>query len=277
MKTILVPVDFSEYSEYALKAAALLSNKVDIEILPIHMLGIESSSLSQSESVTDETTVFLYELAKKEFRKFLKKDYLKDIKVKPILKRFKDFTELNNVAKEENADLIIMGSHGTSGLKEFFTGSNTEKVIRYSEIPVMVIKNEVNSFNFSNVVFATDLAVESINSYVRIKSIIDEFNGKLQLLYVNTPQSNFKTAQEMQEMATEFLMKSEGSIDKLKDVSFVDDKSVEQGIFNFSHTVGADLIAVSTHARKGISHLFAGSISEDVANHSSIPILTVQM
>ena len=110
MKTILVPVDFSEYSEYALKAAALLSNKVDIEILPIHMLGIESSSLSQSESVTDETTVFLYELAKKEFRKFLKKDYLKDIKVKPILKRFKDFTELNNVAKEENADLIIMGS-----------------------------------------------------------------------------------------------------------------------------------------------------------------------
>lgn len=166
MKTILVPVDFSEYSEYALKAAALLSNKVDKEILPIHMLGIESSSLSQSESVTDETTVFLYELAKKEFRKFLKKDYLKDIKVKPILKRFKDFTELNNVAKEENADLIIMGSHGTSDLKEFFTGSNTEKVIRYSETPVMVIKNEVNSFNFSNVVFATDLAVESINSYV---------------------------------------------------------------------------------------------------------------
>lgn len=54
-------------------------------------------------------------------------------------------------------------------------------------------------------------------------------------------------------------------------------KSVEQGIFNFSHTVGADLIAVSTHARKGISHLFSGSISEDVANHSSIPILTVQM
>jgi nucleotide-binding universal stress UspA family protein len=276
MKTIIVPIDFSEYSEYALKAASLLAKKDDVEIIALHMLDIQGDSLSESPIYAQERTVLLYEIAKKRFRTFLKKEYLSGIKVTPIVKHYKIFSEINEIAKEENADLIIMGSHGVSGLKEFFVGSNTEKVIRFSEIPVLVIKNDLTDFNFKDVVFATDFAKTSVDAYVRAKSIIEGFKGKMHVIYVNTPYQDFKTTSEMENLAVEFLNIAEGNIDKLKEIKFISDRSIEDGILNFANSLDADLIAVSTHGRKGLSHLFSGSISEDIANHATLPILTIK-
>lgn len=278
METIIVPIDFSEYSEYALKAAASLSKKGEIEILALHMLDLQSDySLNEGSSYLQEKTLFLFELAKKRFQKFLKKDYLEGIKVRPIIKHFKVFSEVNEVVKEENADLIIMGSHGASGLRELFVGSNTEKVIRFSEIPVMVVKNDLTNFNFNDVVFATDFSKESIGTYVRAKSIVNRFKGKMHIVYINTPYTDFKTTYEMENLAVDFFTIAEGNTDRLKEVTFVCDKDVEKGILNFANSFGADLIAISTHARKGLSHFFEGSISEDIANHSSLPILTLKI
>ncbi|MFY0629858.1 MAG: universal stress protein [Flavobacteriaceae bacterium] len=277
MKTIIVPVDFSKYSEYALKTAANLSKKNDVEILALHMLDIHSNSVGESASYFQEKSAFLYQIAKKRFQEFLKKDYLKGVKVKPIIKHFKVFSEVNEVAKEENADLIIMGSHGATGLKELFVGSNTEKVIRFSETPVLVIKNEISDFSFDEVVFATDFSKESVGSYIRAKSIVNDFQGKLHVLYVNTPYTDFKTTYEMENLAADFFAIAEGNTERMKEVTFICDKDVENGILNFANSLGADLIALSTHARKGLSHFLEGSISEDIANHASLPILTLKL
>ncbi|MDT7830818.1 universal stress protein [Flavobacteriaceae bacterium S356] len=277
MKTIIVPIDFSDHSEYALKTASFIAKKQDAQILAVHMLDIQSDHFNESSSYIQEKTAFLLQLAKKRFHAFLKKDYLKDLKVTPLVKHFKVFSEINDLAKEENADLIIMGSHGASGLKELFIGSNTEKVIRFSEIPVMVIKKDLKDFDFENVVYATDFSLESIDAYVRIKSITEGFKGKIHVVYVNTPYENFKTTPEMEKMAADFFGIADGNIENLKSTTFVSDRSVEKGILSFSNSVGADLIAMSTHARKGLSHFFKGSLSEDVANHASLPILTVKI
>lgn len=277
MKTIIVPIDFSNHSEYALKAAALLAKKNNDQILALHMLDIQSTSLNESGSYIQEKTAFLLQIAKKRFQNFLKKDYLEGVKVSPMIKHYKVFSEINEVAKQENADLIIMGSHGASGFKEFFVGSNSEKVIRFSEIPVMIIKNDLENFDFDDIVYATDFSRESVGAYLRIQSIIADFGGKMHLLYVNTPYDNFKTTSEMETLAMEFLLVADGNTEKLKEVNFICDRTVEKGILNFSNSVGADLIAVSTHARKGLSHVFRGSLSEDVANHATLPIITVKM
>ena len=277
MKTIIVPVDFSEYSEYALKVAAKLSKKNEVEILALHMLDIQSNSVGESASYFQEKSAFLYQIAKKRFQEFLKKEYLEGVNIKPIIKHFKVFSEINEVAKEENADLIIMGSHGATGLKELFVGSNTEKVIRFSEIPVLVIKNDMTDFSFDEVVFATDLSKESVGTYIRVKSIVNDFNGKLHIVYVNTPYTDFKTTYEMENLAADFFMIAEGNTERMKEVKFICDKDVENGILNFANSFGADLIALSTHARKGLSHFFEGSISEDIANHASLPILTLKL
>lgn len=277
MKTIIVPVDFSEYSEYALKAAAALAKKRNSEILALHMLDMHMASMNESGSYHQEQTAFLLQYAKKRFQNFLKKEYLQDVKVTPIIKHFKVFSEVNEVAKKENADLIVMGSHGASGLKELLLGSNTEKVIRFSEIPVMIVKSDLESFDFEEIVYATDLSRESIGAYLQTKSVVEDLGGKLHMLFVNTPYDNFKTTTEMHQLAADFLIAAEGNAEKLKEVSFVCDRTIEKGILNFANSIGADLIAVSTHGRKGLSHVFKGSLSEDIANHATLPILTVKM
>ena len=277
MKTIIVPIDFSEYSEYALQVAASLAEDNKAEIIALHMLDLQTAMLNESENYHLERTAFLLELAKKRFKEFLNKDYLKDVKVVPMIKHLKVFSEINDVARQENADLIIMGSHGATGFKELFIGSNTEKVIRSSEIPVLIIKSELESFEFNDIVYATDLSTESVGAYIQMKSIVEDLGGKMHIVHINTPYDNFRTTPEMELEARDFFLTAKGNEDSLKDVAFVCDRTVEKGIISYANSVGADLVAVSTHARKGLSHVFRGSLSEDIANHAALPILTVKI
>ena len=274
MKKIIVPIDFSAHSENALRTAALLAKKTKASIFVLHMLDIQEVNLSESPSYQREKTLFFLMLAEKRLKKFLEKEYLKGITVTPIIKHYKVFSEINAEAKELKADLIVMGSHGVSGLKEFFIGSNTEKVIRFSEIPVLVVKNKLEDINFSDIVFATDFSFESIPAFQTMLKTLSIFGARKHLLYVNLPNENFKTTPEMDTLAHQFLIEAEGNVDRFINVNFVCAKSIEEGILSFSNAVGADLIASATNGRKGLSHVFSGSISEDLSNHSTLPIIT---
>ena len=277
MKKIIVPVDFSIHSENALKTAALLAKKTNATIIALHMLDIQEVNLSESPSYQQEKAVFFLKLAEKKISEFLQKGFLEDLEVVPFLKHYKIFSEVNQVAKEVNADLIVMGSHGVSGLKEFFMGSNTEKVIRFSEVPVFVVKKELKDTDFKDVVYATDFSEESIPAFKNMLKTLDVFNAKKHILYVNLPNENFKTSPEMDAIAHEFLIKAEGNTDRLINVNFVCERSIEKGILNFSNAVGADLITTATHGRTGLSHIFSGSISEDLSNHAALPIMTFKI
>ena len=277
MKKIIVPIDFSKHSEFALKTAALLAKKHSAKVYALHMLDMQEISLTESESNQQEKALFYLKLAEKKFKDFLKKEYLENTPIVPIIKHFKVFSEVNAVAEEVNADLIIMGSHGVSGLKEFFVGSNTEKVVRYSNIPVLVIKNEMINTDFSDVIIATDFSEESIPAFKKLLNTLDFLNAQKHLLYVNLPNEKFKTTSEMEKMAIDFLMEAEGNVDRLINVNYVCEKSIEKGILSFSNLIGADLISVITHGKKGLSHIFSGSIAEDLTNHSSLPIITLKI
>ncbi|CAA0154015.1 universal stress protein [Tenacibaculum maritimum] len=272
MKKIIVPVDFSKHSEYALKAAALLAKKNNSEVYVLHMLDLHEVSMNDSGRFQQEKAAFFLKLAEKKF-----KDFLKEIHITPIIKHFKVFSEINEIADKEDADLIIMGSHGVSGMKEFFIGSNTEKVVRHAKIPVLIVKKEYANLSFGDVVFASDFSERSVASYKKALKILKGLESKMHLLYVNTPNENFKNDLEMEQMAAHFLNKAEGNLERLDEVNYVCDYSVEKGVLNFANSIGANLIAVSTHGRKGLSHIFRGSVSEDLANHSSLPIITFKM
>ena len=274
MKKIIVPIDFSEHSEYALKTAAKLAKKTNAELLVLHMLEMSDVILTKSDSEQQQKTVFFLKLVEQKFEAFLDKDYLKDVNVTPIVKHFKVFSEVNDVAKEHDASFIVMGSHGTSGFKEFFVGSNTERVVRNSEIPVLVIKNEIKDINFSTAVFATSFEEENVRPYLTATSMFKSFATKLILLYVNLPNEHFKSSVEIEKKIAEFLITADGNLDRINDVAYQADYTVEQGVINYANKVGADIIAIPTHGRKGISHFFAGSIGEDIANHSPLPVMT---
>ncbi|WP_417214115.1 universal stress protein [Bizionia sp.] len=276
MKKIIVPIDFSEYSEYALETAAILAKKNNAEILALHMLEMSETILTKGSDGQMES-LFLIKLAEKRFGEFLDKSYLEGVKVTPIVKHFKVFREVNEVAKANQADLIIMGSQGSSGIKEYFVGSNTEKVVRYSDIPVLVIKHNPILTEFETIVFASDFSDDSVSAYLKAKDMCRILGANMNMVYVNLPGENFKSTAEMEGKIVAFLKKAEGDLESLSKVTYVSDYTVENGISNFANLIGADLVAIATHGRKGIAHFFEGSISEDIANHSTLPVMTFKI
>jgi nucleotide-binding universal stress UspA family protein len=274
MKNIIVPIDFSIQSENALKVAASLAKKHDSKIFALHMLELNQAYMTSTEGFHPEQTVFLMKMAEKRFAEFLNKPFLKDVVVKPIIKHFKVFSEVNEVAEVNNADIIIMGSHGTDGVMEIFVGSNTEKVVRNSDTPVLVIKHRLDEFTPKSMVFACDLKEENINAYQRAKYIADQFSVALHIVYINTPGDNFLSTEDITVKIEKF---SSVVGSEFIDVKIYNDYTVETGVINYAESQGIDIIGIPTHGRKGISHFFMGSIGEDVANHSTIPVVTFKI
>ena len=225
MKKILVPVDFSEYSEYALQAAAMIAKKLNAEIMVLHMLGLSEAILTKDESQEVAEAMYYMKLAEKRFETFLDKDYLKGFKVSETVQNYKIFREINQLAIEQEVDLIVMGSHGVSGLhEEVFIGSNSETVVRTSSFPVFVVNNPTEKFGIKDVVFACDFKHENIKAYLRAIRLFELFAAKVHLLYINLPGDKFRSSEQIEERIKEFLFKAElGDLDRYKDVVIYND------------------------------------------------------
>lgn len=279
MKTLLVPVDFSNFSEFALEAAADIAKKIGARMVVTHMIGLNDATLTRDETDAGEETIYLIKLTEKRFKEFLNKDYLKGLEVVSNVQKFKVFNDVERLVTQFKVDLIVMGSHGSSGLSEMFVGSNTEKVVRNAEVPVLVVKKPWNKLPLKTAVIACDFKAESINSYLKIHTWTEILGLDLHLLYINLPDPSFRSTDEITEMVENFfsLMPSVDKSKMLKSVKHYNDYSIEEGIFNYANEGNIDLIAMPTHGRKGIAHFFSGSIGEDVINHSKYPVLTVKI
>ncbi|MGI9545719.1 MAG: universal stress protein [Flavobacteriaceae bacterium] len=278
MKRILVPVDFSEHAGYALEVAAILAGNYQSEIIVLHMLGLSEAYLTKDESQEAAEAHYYMKLAKVRFNKFLDKPYLKGLRVMEMVQNYKIFSEVNVVAKEHKADLIVMGSHGTGGLSELFVGSNTEKVVRTSDIPVLVVKAQRPQFNPGKVIFATDFSLESISAYKSIRKLLSIWESKIYMVYVNLPNEKFKSSQEKEDTARLFFETAHGGdVPKDVEIKYVSDYSIQGGLYHVANEVQADVIALPTHGRSGLLHLFKGSVGEDLANHAKIPVLSCKM
>tara|TARA_R110002050_G_scaffold283271_4_gene431607 strand:- start:10085 stop:10924 length:840 start_codon:yes stop_codon:yes gene_type:complete len=279
MKTILIPVDFSKESEQALIVGASIAKRISAKLVLTHMTEFDDVSLTQEPIDSMTKRIDYSKLTAKRFDEFLNKDFLQDIIVEPVLQNHLDFSSISSMATNISADLIVMGSRGNKGIAEMTTGSNTEKVVRSSSVPVLVVKNNGINFSSETILFVSDFKEESIEAYKRISQISEMLNSKLSLLYINLPGKNFKSTKQMDETLFNFFTKAEhpDPVSAIKKVNRYADFTIEEGINNYSYLSSADIIAIPTHGRTGLSHLLYGSISENVANHSMKPVLTVKI
>lgn len=277
MKKIIVPVDFSEHSEYALETAAAIAKNHKAEVFVLHMLELSNAIYTASKSSLSEEAVFYLKLAEKKMDEFLERSYLENVKVTPVVKHFKVFKEINDIVDKHDIDLIVMGSHGASGVKEVLVGSNAEKVVRHSNIPVLIVKHNPILVEFDTAIFASDFSEDAISAYIKARNTFKKLDATMHLIYVNTPDNGFKSSTEIDRLVSGFLKKADGSLENLSAVNIVSDYSVENGVLNFANNIGADLIAIATHGRTGLAHFFEGSISEDITNHSTLPVMTFKV
>ncbi len=278
MNKILVPVDFSEFSENALEVAAQLAHKFKADLILLHMLGLSEAFLTKDDAQEFMEAQYYMKLAKKRFMDFLDKPYLKGIKKNEIVQNYKDFYEINNIVKEHDIDLVVMGSHGTSGLSGLFVGSNTEKVIRNCVVPVLVIKKKRADFNLKKAVFASDFSLDHIEVYKKAMKFFNRLDVEVHKVYINRPNQYFKSTEEIEGQIAGFMGRAHLNKVPAKDnIVILNDYSIEQGIYNYAETIGADIIALPTQGRKGLAHFFKGSIGEDIANRADLPVITFKV
>lgn len=274
MKKILVPTDFSGHAEYALKVAAKIARENDGEIILLHMLELPGQGSDAVGSGSDIPEIMFFKnKAIEKLESLMDVDYLDGIQVSEVIQFEKAFEGIVNISHKNNVDLIVMGSHGASGFQEMFIGSNTEKVVRSSDVPVLVIKKEDADFSVAKFVFASDFSDEIKSSFVKVVDFANKFKAHLNLVMINTP-NNFKSTEVAKKIMADFI----GSFNISDYTTHIyNDTNVEKGILNFSKSINADLIGMSTHGRKGLAHFFNGSISEDLVNHAQRPVVTFKI
>lgn len=274
MKKILVPTDFSNHAHYALKVASQIARKNGGEIILLHMLELPHQAGDAIGSGHDLPEIMLFKNAAiNRLEDLMDDECLDGLKVSEIIQFELAFDGILKVSEKNDIDLIVMGSHGASGFKEMFIGSNAEKVVRNSVAPVLIIKKEVEEFNVSKFVFASDFTDEIKKPFAKVVEFANKFGAELELAMINTP-STFKPTHVSKEIMKNFV--SNFTINKYT-INIYNDVNVENGILHFADHIDADLIGVSTHGRKGISHFFNGSISEDLVNHSLRPVVTFKI
>ena len=146
-------------------------------------------------------------------------------------------------------------------------------MVRSSDVPVLVVKNEIENFHADNFVFASDFSEEIKKPFKKLLDFANTFNSHLNLVMINTPNS-FKSTGVAEKMMNEFV--TEFNLQKYS-MHIYNDANVEKGIINFANSVKADIIGMCTHGRTGFSHFFNGSISEDLVNHTVRPVITFKI
>lgn len=275
MKRILVPIDFSEQAEHAMKTAAQIARLSGGKVFLLHMINLPSNEndLEAHGDASNPAKMLFLKKVHEKFDELKEIDYMQGIEVSEEVRFHKTFAGIIDYSHELNIDLIVMGSHGATGLKEMFIGSNTEKVVRNSDIPVLVVKKGIDVFQIKKFVFASDFSDEVKPSFGRFVKFAAKFNAEIDLLFVNTIH-NFESTHVTSKRLKEFVLNYEMPKYTL---NIFNDTSVERGILNFAKDTDADVIALNTHQRKGLSSMFNDSISEDLVNHALKPVITFKI
>jgi universal stress protein A len=146
LKRILVPTDFSESSELALKYAIRLGRPYKAEIVVLHVFHLKEylALLSQRDDLGSGTANQVLESSKKQaiekLEDLVRRLGDKDVVLLPVLLIGVPFEEIVRYAAEYEMDLIVMPTHGRTGLAHFLLGSTSERVISHSDCPVVVIR-----------------------------------------------------------------------------------------------------------------------------------------
>ena len=272
MKHILVPCDFSDEAKEAYKFAidlAILANlnvKVIYTIdLPVLVAGLDVQPYAFDIGLQNE----LKESAIGSFNNMKEKYHNSSVVSFEVI--FDSLVRaIRSQVEKGDVELVVMGTKGSSGMDEILFGSNTEKIVRFSSVPVLAIRTAPKISSIKKIVFPNRLGLDQTELVKRVVDLQKFFGADLYIVWVNTPASFLPDVQ------VNGLMKEFADHYKLDNYKLVVRNEVEErsGILGYAHQINADMIVMGTSSRRGLSHLLVGSIAEDVVNHVQCPIWT---
>ena len=273
IKRILIPYDFSETAALSLEHAVFMAKLLKADIYLLHIL--ESVSFTSAfgaafgnvdKKLESESNTKLDEIGKQIHMN-------NGITVKSITEVGRIYRKIVDVAKRENIDIIIMGTHGVSGYKKFNVGTNTSKVVEEAACPVISVQTHSKKIGFKKIVLPIDnspqsrqkvsyaLAVaRSYGSHICIAGLIDFSN-----------EDNKRMFKLKVDQVGEWLLQHGVSVEK----KFVEGDNLAKMTMQAAEEWDADLIVIMTEQEPSITGFFLGTYATQVVNHSKKPVMAV--
>lgn len=275
MKNILLLTDFSEAGMAAAKTAFTLAQNIGADLEVLHAVQVpadweERSPEKQAnypeiqQEITTATTK-LNDLVKSAGEKGIKAGH-KILSASSIRSFIHTLTGLQK-------DLIIMGASSRTAMEKFVLGSTTERMMRKSGSPVLVVKSVPEIPRIKTVVFASGLEQDTHSAFQRLIDFAQSAGAEnLHFVEVTTP-FNFMPSDEANKKIKDFLAHHPGVHIQAHNYNHF---NIESGILAFARSVNADLIAIANHGRQDISSIFVESIPENLVRFGNTPVLSIK-
>lgn len=274
MKTIFFPTDFSENANHASLYAAAIAEKSGARLILFNAFWVpvdKSDSSSLIRTKEDESQInSLKGLLKSE--KSIKAVYPN---ISATLMTSNGFTadEIAAAARENKADLIVMGTKGASGLKEVIMGSNTVDVIGKGVCPVLAIPEKAKGVKFEKFVFASNFSEQDTEDIKFLTALGKLFDAQITITHVSEDDFIIETADQaiLQKIKREVKVKTR--YEKLQHNLLKGNVIDELNKYVIDNE--ADLLAMVTSKRHFLSKIFNKSFTQKMAFHSKVPLLVL--
>lgn len=276
MKKILFPTDFSDNSNnaflYALKFADNINAKV--VILHVYQFPILESNyidvpLYQAE-VYESLELNDFENYKSHIpvlRKIAQENHMDHIQTETILLDGDFVNSVLETVKKENIDYIVMGTHGASGISEFFLGTNAASVMTSTHAAVLAVPEESVYAPIKKIAFTTQFNPDDLEALKEVVLVANGFNASIDCLYVKTNSSEVDSV----------IIADWKLLFKDQNITFhsIESNEVEETITGFIASQKIDLLALLNHRRGFWERLFHNSLTKKLAYHIKIPLLAL--
>ena len=273
IKKILVPVDFSDGSAYICLKAGAIAKLFKSELYLIHVVENKGTHfIVVPESKDSSLPVNEIEMAAEDLLSELRQTIRNGVEIdtNTFVSEGSIEEEIIKFSKENAIDLIIMGTHGTSGYKELFMGSNAQRVVTLSDIPVLTIGKGMSSSGFKSILMPFDNAMHSREKVTIAAQFAELFDSEVHILELpeTNDESELKQFRIKMETVEQLLMEK-----KIKfRTKIISEGNTAQAALDYAEKQGCDLIVINT----GHESKLTGFFTQHIINHSKIPVLSVK-
>jgi nucleotide-binding universal stress UspA family protein len=269
---ILVPTDFSKTGLLAVEHAAFMAKLFKADLYLLHVVEIMDLAYNLPGIVIQQDVVTLKTAAEEQINILagsVQKTY--NIKVFTLCFTGSISGAIADTVSDKSIDIVVMGTHGAHGFKEFFVGSNAYKTVSLCPCPVITVQTDVEKLGFANIVLPIDDCFDSRQKVNFTLTLGKNYASKIHILGLVDDTVNLNT----------FKVKL-GSVEKLIKESglnfethIVNSSDFALDTLRYARKAKADLIAVLTDHESKYKGKFMGLFAQQVVNHSKIPVLNI--
>jgi nucleotide-binding universal stress UspA family protein len=166
-----------------------------------------------------------------------------------------------------------MGTKGSSGLAELLVGSNTERIVRLSRVPVLSVRNAPAGFSIKTIVFASNFEADQLPAVSRLKSLQELFGARVHLVYVNVP-NRFANSRVIRDRMQEYVTVT-GCVTTSLPSTTTSRRS--RASCTLPTKWAPTSLPLPRTAAPGLAHLHQRQHCRDVVNHANRPVLTINL